>query len=242
MNESARMVVVLVIVSLLSAASLSIVYEKTKPTIEKNKQIELERSLKEVMPNAQSFKESIWLNDLISEEKEGIKKTFDAYDSENNLFGVILVIDKTGFGGAIKILVGVDKEQATITGVKILDHLETPGLGERITNQAFLDQFKGKSSGLKSEYADAITGATISSETSLENKDIDAITGATISSKAVIDALTSDVNIFSQYIADMLSKKYVKAKDKSLENNTIIESSDEIKENQSLENTENESA
>ncbi len=166
-NESIKIIVVLVAVSLLAALSLSIVYEKTKPVIEKNKLDELKKSLIEVMPNAKYFEENkdlTNLNNLISEREEGIKKIFNAYDAENNKTGVVLLIDSKGFGGVIKILVGVDANTKKISGVKILEHSETPGLGDKITEPLFLAQFKGRSITIKEEQIDGITGATISSK------------------------------------------------------------------------------
>lgn len=181
MKETTKMVMVLVIVSLLSATSLSIVYEKTKSTIENNKLGELQRSLKEIIP-AERFEESSELNSLFSEGREGIKKVFDAYDGDNEKNGRVLLMDTIGFGGTIRMLVGVDNLKR-ISGVKILEHLETPGLGERITEDEFLGQFVGK----------PIT---------LQIGELDAITGATISSEAVIETITENVNRVSEYLVE----------------------------------------
>lgn len=199
MNESTKMVVILVIVSLLSAASLSLVYEKTKPTIDENKQNELMSSLQEVMPEAYRFEENIEFK-IISEEREGIKRMFDAYDKEDNIIGEVLVIDTIGFGGTIKVLVGMNLPYRKITGTKILDHLETPGLGERITEPEFLDQFKDVSTQRQTYELDGITGATMPAKIVMEESSIDGVTGATISSKAVIKAITESINSVSAEI------------------------------------------
>lgn len=203
MNESTKMIIVLVIVSLLSATSLSIVYEKTKPIIEENKLGELRSSLKEVIPAANRFEENNELKEIISEEREGIKKVFDAYNKNNEKIAMALLMDTIGFGGTIKILVGVDNSKE-ISGVKILEHLETPGLGERITENEFLEQFVNK-------------------PMTLQGNEIDAITGATISSTAVIDTITGNVNRISKYIEEpedgVIEGSFIM--NKSLENKTI---------------------
>lgn len=183
MNESTKMVIVLVIVSLLSATSLSMIYEKTKPIIENNKLGELKASLKEVMPDAEWFEENEDLIGLISSEREGVKQIFDAYGKEENKIGVVVLMDTMGFGGIIRMLIGIDLKDNNIAGMKILDHLETPGLGERITGDEFLNQFKGKSTDINAD-------------------EVDAITGATISSRAVINAVTENVNKISGYITE----------------------------------------
>jgi len=82
--------------------------------------------------------------------------------------GVVRQVAARGYGGEIKLLVGID-EKGKVSGVKILSHQETPGLGANITAPKFLDQFKGK------KVTDRLEA----------KKDIDAISGATISSRAV---------------------------------------------------------
>ena len=85
-----------------------------------------------------------------------------------------------GYGGDIKMLVGIDK-QGKVKGVKILSMNETPGLGSLATSETpmknkpftFLGQFigKGKKNKLRAK------------------EDIVAITGATITSQAIADGV-----------------------------------------------------
>ncbi|NLJ86277.1 MAG: FMN-binding protein [Firmicutes bacterium] len=101
-------------------------------------------------------------------------------DADGNTVGIAFAVDGNGFGGNIRMMVGLDPVTRKLTKVKVLDHLETPGLGARITEQAFLHQFENKS------LDDAFTA----------KNDVDAITGATVSSQAVaatIKAALSEV-------------------------------------------------
>jgi electron transport complex protein RnfG len=86
--------------------------------------------------------------------------------------GEAVKVAPRGYGGPVEMLVGVNKE-GKVTGLKILNHRETPGLGANITKPGFLKQFIGKS------MKDPIE----------PKKDIDAITGATISSRAVCNGV-----------------------------------------------------
>ena len=79
-----------------------------------------------------------------------------------------------GYGGPIDILVGLEQDNA-LRGIEIISQKETPGLGAKITEGAFLDQFAGQA------------GETLA--LSKDGGTIDAITGATISSSAVVDAV-----------------------------------------------------
>jgi len=62
-----------------------------------------------------------------------------------------------------KIEVKINKDTNTVESVAIVSVNDTPGLGDRIDDPAFLDQFKGISFEDKNAGVDAISGATISS-------------------------------------------------------------------------------
>ncbi len=95
------------------------------------------------------------------------------YSNGAEIGSACLAIGK-GYGGVIDILVGLENE-TTIKGVTIVSHLESPGLGARITESSFREQFIGVN------IADVALRQ--------EGGEIDAITGATISSKAVVEAI-----------------------------------------------------
>ena len=80
-----------------------------------------------------------------------------------------------GYGGEIVMVVGIG-ENSEVSGIKIISHSETPGLGAKITtDENFKSQFVGK----------ALEGDSI---------EIDAISGATISSTAVKKAVTDSLS------------------------------------------------
>ena len=83
-----------------------------------------------------------------------------------------------GYCGPIDMLVTIDSEDK-IAKIRILEHSETAGVGARICEQDFLNQFKGKT-------ADEV----------IARKGVDAITGATISSGAVIEAAGKAVKVY----------------------------------------------
>lgn len=83
---------------------------------------------------------------------------FDIYFANDDSGAVITTRDK-GFGGNIKVMTGFDKA-GKITGIKLLEHKETPGLGTKVMADAYLGQYMGKS---QLDNIDAITGVTISS-------------------------------------------------------------------------------
>ena len=75
-----------------------------------------------------------------------------------------------GFGGAVKIMVGIDANGA-ITGVTVTEHAETPGLGTKDMTVEYLSQYNGITEA---------PGAHIN-----DDANIDAVTGATITANAI---------------------------------------------------------
>lgn len=94
--------------------------------------------------------------------------------SDGSQLGYAFLAVGKGYGGDINILVGLEDE-TTVKGIKIVSQEETPGLGTRITEPFFTDQFVGI------DIADiALSG---------DGGQIDAITSSTISSSAVVEAV-----------------------------------------------------
>jgi len=108
--------------------------------------------------------------------------------ADGSVLGYCVEAVGKGFGGDIKLMVGYNAK-CELLGVEVVTHAETPGLGAKIVNAEFLNQFAGK--------ADQLTLAKDGSG------DIDAIAGATISSRAVTDA----VNKASDSLQRVLSEK-----------------------------------
>jgi len=139
---------------------------------------------------ALTFTHSITRNKIEAQEEQKIQKMLSAifpdmsrYDFKNDIYTIysdgttvgyaFLAVGK-GYGGEISILVGL-KDEETIKGITIISQSETPGLGSRIAESSFTDQFTGLS----------IDKVALGQD----GGEVDAITGSTISSKAVINAV-----------------------------------------------------
>ncbi|MGE4588038.1 MAG: RnfABCDGE type electron transport complex subunit G [Acidaminococcaceae bacterium] len=99
--------------------------------------------------------------------------------------GYIYTVAPKGYAGEITIMVGIEKPSMKITGVKILSQKETPGLGAKCTEPAFLDQFLSKD----------LHQPLVVSKDAQKPQEIQAITASTITSKAVV----SGINIASAH-------------------------------------------
>ncbi len=117
-----------------------------------------------------------------------------AYELEGQVFyqalaggeriGWVIPAAATGFADKVEILIGVDAEVSTITGLYVLAQKETPGLGDRIREDAWRAQFKGKSTD------SPIAVTKVAKPGPFE---IRAVTGATISSKTVANLVNATI-------------------------------------------------
>ena len=86
--------------------------------------------------------------------------------------GTVVEVSISGSQSMLALAIGVDND-GVITGVSVIDHGETPGLGAKSTEAEWRAQFVGQSSGL-----------------ALDKKggEVAPLTGATITSQAIVDA------------------------------------------------------
>ena len=155
-------IVVLVLITLVVSLALAVTYQFTKVEDTGPDIAVINDMGKTVMPDADSF-------EMMKEQAEGASYLFLA----NNQAGIMVQAETKGYNGNVPIvfLVGFDKN-GTITGLAVLEQQETPGLGDRVTEPDFGQQFVGK------------TGQ-VELKTGTENS-IDGITGATLSSKGMV--------------------------------------------------------
>lgn len=85
-----------------------------------------------------------------------------------------------GLWGNVSLAVGVNADGSELTGMQVLFNVETPGLGGRIGESWFTDQFKNLKPG---------SGLIFNQAGQKADNGFDAISGATISSTAVKDTI-----------------------------------------------------
>lgn len=148
---------VLLVIAAVSAGSLAGVNLLTKGTILQNNINAANAARKEVLPQAVTFEDS----QKISQEG------FDfvpGFDSSNNLVGYVVIVNQAGYGGNISSSLGVDMD-GKITGLKVMNHQETPGLGSKITELTWQKLWIGRDkSHIFNKSVDAFAGATVSPE------------------------------------------------------------------------------
>ncbi len=152
-NSNFNMILILAGVCLISAGILGLLYSETREKIEQNRQKRIEKSVYEVIPGIDSY--------------EGSGEDIKSFKGKkgDHVVGYAVLTEGMGFQGEIELIVGVASNMRSITGVRVLDSVETPGLGNKIASKEFLNQFDGlKIPRQKGIEVEAITGATISSQ------------------------------------------------------------------------------
>ncbi len=184
-NTSYGMVSVLTLTAVIVAAALAGFYKFAEPKIEANRLAEEKRAIFAVHPNASDY-------DVIEKEVTVGKKTknlkiFKGKDADGELVGHAFIAAGPGFSAVIRIMVGLNIDEKSLTGIKVTEHLETPGLGTKIEESFFKDQFQGLAIEPKIEY--------LKNKKPEKPNQIQAITGATISSRAIVEAINKDVQV-----------------------------------------------
>lgn len=159
-----------------ACVALALVYTVTGPTIEGLAAKQLSQSLKDLFPDADDFHA---LNgDLVPEDPSvRFEQTYEVTRAGAPL-GVAIQVKGGSYGGDATLLVGVGTDRR-ITGIKILELNDTPGLGANAKNPNY---FVNKSS--KTTFPGQFAGKPLSDAFEAK-KDVAAITASTITSKAL---------------------------------------------------------
>jgi len=183
-----------IVLALVFAVALALVQAYLGPLIEANKINETKQKVPELVLGAAQAQKMAAENrqlDIVTHsvavEKNGRKKNYTVYeakDSTGRTIGWVTKAAGQGYADRIELLLGLDARSPTISGLFILDQKETPGLGNKIVDPRWRDQFIGKP--VDSPLA-AVKG------NSSARHEIDAITGATISSRSVVDIVNATI-------------------------------------------------
>ena len=176
MKEISKITVNLVMICAAAGVILSATWALTDPVRIYKEDQEREAALKGLIPSATSIKS---VKDVKIAGKEGA--IYKAVSGDQTIGYIVLSYGK-GYSSFIKMLVAVGPDMK-VTGIDILGHAETPGLGDQVGTPEFKDRFKGKG-------VDNLV--VVKSETM---KDIQAISGATISSRGVTRGVKEAVEI-----------------------------------------------
>ena len=178
----ANPLVTLALIGLIAATLLAGVHFITADRIERQAEQRAQSTLNQLLPQGG------YDNNLIRDRFEawiaGLESPSVIHRARLDSEPVALLADVTtnqGYSGPIRLLIGVGPE-GTVLGVRVLEHRETPGLGDRIERDRsdWIEQFDGRSLGdpARDEWRPDRRGGAF-----------DTLSSATITSAAVTDAV-----------------------------------------------------
>lgn len=178
--------------AMVTVGVVAITHSFTAKQIADNRLTNEHRALAQVVP------ESLHDNDLLDNpislppnDALGQSEAFVAWRAyrQGQTRAIILpVTAHNGYSGEIELLVGI-AENGELTGVRVLSHQETPGLGDKIEAR-------------KSDWIEQFAGLTLGNPPAPQwavKKDggvFDAFTGATITPRAVVGAVKRSLKYF----------------------------------------------
>lgn len=201
-----RTSVVLFLFAVIGTAMMAYTYKKTEPIIERSTQAEKLALITQVMPP------TLYDNDLLANSRAlpandllGTRKTSNAWlaTKHGQPAGIVLeAIAPEGYSGNIALLIGIDAN-GVITGVRVTQHKETPGLGDYIElgKSRWIEQFTGKSLPENSEALWRVKK---------DGGEFDSRAGATITPRAIVKAVREALKYFHAHRADLLQPNPVK--------------------------------
>lgn len=185
-------VVFMFALALLLTLALAFLNEVTAPVVEFNQDIELKKKILNVFDILPSDADAaaidkVFKDNVVSEDYDG--KNLYIYKSGEETLAYAVPINGPGLWGSISGYIGVTNDLTKTTGLEFIKQDETPGLGGRITEDAYKNQFRGLDI---SNYTDK--NIVINRPASGGN--IDAISGATQTSTFVVNMINEDLDAF----------------------------------------------
>ena len=173
----------------------------TAARIAANEQAWLEKSLEPALGDV-NYDGSISAAMLILEPPHDLPGNdtaviYRAYAGGAPVAALFAVTARGGYAGPIRILVGIDMAGA-VTGVRILEHRETPGLGDGIeaSRSDWVHQFDARSLG-----DPPVTGWQLQ----VDGGEFDQLTGASVTPRAVVKAIRETLIYFDAHRAEIFS-------------------------------------
>ena len=169
-----NMTITLLLVTAMASLALAAVYNVTKGPIAAAERAKLNKALSEVLP----VFDTIYKTAILADNGKDSLIFYEGFNEEKNVGTALKTFTDLGFSGRITVMVGFLAD-GTIVDAKVLDHKETPGLGDKMEKEKgdFSNQFRKKNP------------KTYKLLVQKDGGDVDAITAATISSRAYCDAI-----------------------------------------------------
>ena len=201
-SQTLRALLSISLIAVTAAVLVTGSHEISRERIEENRRERLLRTLHEVLDPAShdneltSSRRSVLDLELLGSAEP--VDVFIATQSGRPVAALFSSIAPRGYNGPIRLLVGVTAE-GTVSGVRVTDHNETPGLGDAVDIG-------------KSDWVLGFEGASLTSPppanwaVEQDNGSFDALTGATVTPRAVVDGVRRTLLYFERNKQELFSE------------------------------------
>lgn len=193
--------VTLAVIAAVCAALVAITYSLTCERIAVNEKAWLEKSLEPALAGL-TFEGSVSGSMLVVRTPHDLPGPDDViiyrvYADDLPVAALFAVTARDGYAGAIRVLIGIEYD-GTVTGIRILEHRETPGLGDKIvaSRSDWVFQFDGRSLGDPRLEQWSIKR---------DGGEFDQLTGASVTPRAVIKVTKETLIYFAAHRDEIFS-------------------------------------
>jgi electron transport complex protein RnfG len=171
---------ILAVYAAVACVMLAFVYTGTSKIIDERVKADQQAALKDIFPEADSFEP---VENVSSPDPSvNIINAYAAVKRDGTVVGMALKLSRASYSGPIVLLAGVSVDKR-ITGVKIMEHSDTPGLGANAASSSYyVDRSKGIT------FYGQFAGKSVSDPFVVKD-DVVSITASTITSRAVTAAV-----------------------------------------------------
>ena len=185
----------LAVIAAICTTLVAATYQLTRDRIVANEKAMLEQSLQPALAGT-AYEGNVSESRLVIQPPHDLPGNdaaliYRVYAQDKPVAALFAVTARDGFSGLIRILVGVTFD-GTITGARILQHRETPGLGDKIESAKsdWIFQFDGRSMGNPEATGWAIRN---------DGGEFDQLTGASVTPRAVVGAIRDTLLYFDAH-------------------------------------------
>ena len=197
MNVFRNMIISAILLAMFAVAGTFFVtytFDNTIDRINENKRLALLKSIHVLIPP--SAHDNDIFTDIISVQNKdllGSKKPVKVYRARKNNIPVAVIINSVapdGYSGNIELLVAININ-ATLAGVRVVHHKETPGLGDAIEENRsdWITKFKQRSLANLDKKGWAVKR---------DGGEFDQFTGATITPRAIVKAVYNTLRYYKE--------------------------------------------
>lgn len=188
-------------IAAICTALVALTYQLTETRIEANEKAWLEQSLQPALSGL-FFDSGVTESRLILDPPHDLPGSeaaiiYRVYAKDEPVAALFVVSARDGYSGPIRLLVGVDTG-GSVTGVHVLEHRETPGLGDRVESSKsdWARQFNGRS------LVDPVpSGWAIKRD----GGEFDQLTGASVTPRAIVSAVKSTLVYYDTHRDDIFA-------------------------------------